>query len=808
MIHKTFTKSVISLAISSCFVASSVAWGQMLEEVVVTAQKRAESVQDIPIAITALSGSDIEKLGWEKPNDVAAQVPNMQVSAPLGDVQPLFSIRGVSMVDYTPSQASPIGVYMDEGYLGATYTHGMAQFDLERIEVLRGPQGTLYGKNTTGGAINLLSNTPDIDAGVDGYVKLGVQNFNGTLVEGAVENTLVEGKLAGRIAIKSKHVDGYWKNAIGPDMNETDYTTARVGLNWEPTETFGAVFKYTYAKSDAKSAAPRIDATTPLGTTLAGLPSNKQRHGGSINRAGDTVVKSNIANLRLNWDIGNYSIVSVTNGYDAEYFARTDTDGTEATLAGIDWASETKAFAQDLRLVSNLDGPFNFIAGIYYGNEDIDTHILHEDFFHDPDGAIALTLTKLSIGAGLQGDPALSAHLAVLADALPEFGMVDRRFDVEKESYAVYTDMTFDATDRLSFNLGLRYTSDETTRDYINYSRFERDGTPMGSFLPGNKLSAQFIAMGIDAPFVTWALSQGVPIPAGTYLDGVYTTDSGEVRSEKETAVTGKLAINYQINDDSMVYGSYSKGFRSGSFNNGLVYADQKNENGAYVKPEYIDAYEIGFKSEFFDSMLRLNGAAFYYDYQDQQFVTQVGISANLYNAGGADIKGLELELLAAPTEGLTLQAGLGLLDAEYTELYLPKLSTPLNPVDEVDLKGNTPVSSPELNFNFMVDYEFDISDTWYSAINFNGTFTDDQWFSAYNEAEGHEDISQEAYWVMNARLTFADKDDRLAVSLWVRNLADEEYDVYAINLQGGFGTNYFMEGAPRMYGAELTYRF
>ena len=136
---------------------------QQLEEIIVTATKRAESAQDIPIAVTGVTADMLDKLGFENANDVSAQVPNMQVSGPYGDVQPIFSIRGVSMSDYSSNQASPIGVYVDEAYLGPVYSHGANFFDIERLEVLRGPQGTLYGKNTTGGAINIITRTPTFD---------------------------------------------------------------------------------------------------------------------------------------------------------------------------------------------------------------------------------------------------------------------------------------------------------------------------------------------------------------------------------------------------------------------------------------------------------------------------------------------------------------------------------------------------------------------------------------------------------------------------------------------------------------------
>jgi iron complex outermembrane recepter protein len=786
--RNTFNKTALAATIVA--LGAQQAFAQ-LEEVVVTAQKRTESMQDVPVAVSAIGGDSIEQLGWDRPNDIAAQVPNMQVSAPLGDVQPLFAIRGVSMVDYTPSQSSPVGVYIDESYVGASYLHGLSMFDLERVEVLRGPQGTLYGKNTTGGAINLITRTPQIDDETNGNITVGAGNYGLVTAKGAVEGTVSEGALAGRLAFNYKENDGYYDNAIGQDMNQTDYYSLRGTLNWAPTDAFGAVLKVSYGDSDAATAPPRAEGTNPGGLNIAGSPDslNPDYHEGSIDQDGNTEAEMTLVNLTMNYELSGFDLVSVTSWYEGEYASNQDTDGTSSELLAINWGSETDAWSQDLRLVSAFDGPVNFIVGAYYGFEDVDTDIRHYQFF----GAPAINAVFPDQAPGI-----------LLSDGV--FGEIQRYFDVEKESWAVYGDLNWDITENLVMNVGLRYTDDENTRDYLNYSRLngkpltipgaitglpfdlETDPRTEGTYIPGNET-------GIGAPLVPPTV--GVPV----WTHGELTTASAPELSEDEGEVTGTLALNYHWNDDLMTYLRYSRGYRAGAFNNGLVYMDEGD--GAYADPEYIDAYEIGMKSEFFDGIMRLNGAAFYYDYADQQFVNQIGVSAILENAGGVDIYGLELELLAVPTDNLTLQAGLGLIDAEYDELELTG----------VDLAGNEPVSSPEVNFNIAADYTLDLGENWMTRIHLDGNYVDDQWFSAYNGANlpglgDYSEIGQEAYWLWNGRLTFSDQEDRFGISLWVANMTDEEYDIYAINLQGGFGYNYFMAGAPRTYGAEFTFRF
>jgi iron complex outermembrane receptor protein len=786
--RNSFKKTALATALMATVAQQASA---QLEEVVVTAQKRSQSMQDVSVAVSAIGGEDIEALGWDRPNDIASQVPNMQVSSPLGDVQPLFSIRGVSMVDYTPSQSSPVGVYIDESYVGASYLQGLSMFDLERVEVLRGPQGTLYGKNTTGGAINLITRTPQIDDETNGNITVGDGDYGLVTAKGAVEGTLSEGTLAGRLAFNYKENDGYYDNKIGKDMTQTDYYSLRGTVNWRTTENFNAVLKISTGDSDAASAAPRVVGTNPGGLNIAGSPDsrNQKYHEGSIDRVGNTESQMDLANLTLNYEMENYSLVSVTSMYSGEYLSIQDTDGTADSLLALNWGSETEAWSQDLRLVSSLDGPINFIVGAYYGFEDVDTDILHYSFF----GAPASNAVFPDQAAGI-----------LLSNGA--FGQVQRYFEVEKESFAVYGDLNWDFTEKLSMNLGLRYTDDENTRDRLNYSRI--NGGPLtipgaitglpfdivtdprteGSYIPGN-------TTGIDLPLVPPTL--GVPV----WTHGELTDESAPELSESEGEVTGTLALNYHWNDNLMTYVRYSRGYRAGAFNNGLVYQDEGDD--AYANPEFVDSYEVGIKSEFFDGIMRLNGAAFYYDYSDQQFVNQIGVSAVLENAGGVDIYGLELELLAMPTDNLTLQAGLGLIDAEYNELELGGF----------DLEGNEPVSAPDLNFNLAADYTIDIGENWMTRIHLDGNYVGDQWFSAYNDANlpglgDYSDIGQDAYWLWNGRVTLADNEDRFGISLWVANMADEEYDVYAINLQGGFGYNYFISGAPRTYGAEFTYRF
>jgi iron complex outermembrane recepter protein len=818
--------AAVGLTVSPMLVQS-----QVIEEVVVTAQRRSASVQDTPVAITGLSSDALGKLGFESANDISAQVPNMQVSGPYGEVQPIFAIRGVSMSDYSSNQASPIGVYTDEAYLPATFSHGMSFFDVERLEVLRGPQGTLYGKNTTGGAINIITKTPEIGDEWSGKVKVGAGSYGMETAEGAAGGTLIDNALAGRLAFKYKRDDGYVENKLGgPDQAQVDLFAARLALNWQITDSTSAIFKFTRGKNDAHPNPPRNEPRTDIRgmenlNPLAPYPTESgymdyvgyDRNSRNLdfwetedNRARDgeanLLSELDLAILTLNYEADNFSLVSVTSYTDANYSQNANTDGSPLRLLEIDWHTDTQSMAQDFRFVSNFDGMFSIVAGAYLATEETylnNVYALYEDLID-----FRTALAK----------PAAAGQAPFVLD----FGAVDQRQETVKDSAALYTQMRFDFTGNFGMDLGLRYTEDSTSQPYLNISRVGYDGTPRGTFVPGGS--------GYDQAFVPLALPPGVaggdpnaildfllnPLPylnqitdAGLpgFTEGPYTLDSAKKLDAKEKEWTGKLGLDYRFNDALMMYGSYSKGYRAGSFNGGIYYAERPLET-AYAAPEYIDSYELGFKSDLLDNSLRINAALFYYEYTDQQFINVVGISNYLENAGGSEILGFEAEVWWAATDKLVVQLGLGVLDTEYTELELRNIDTIDDNNDTIDLAGNELISAPPVNVSVAIDYDLYQNDYGYLSLNANANFQDDQWFSAYNDQAGHQYIKQDAYWIYNGRLSWYASDESWQASVWVKNVTEEEYDTYAINLQASFGFDYYSQGAPRTWGAEVTFNF
>ncbi|GAA4100170.1 TonB-dependent receptor [Zhongshania borealis] len=824
--------SVLAIAVLA---AANAAQSKQLEEVIVTAQKTSASTQDTPIAITGMTADSLEKFGFQNANDISAQVPNMQVSGPYGDVQPIFSIRGVSMSDYSSNQASPIGVYTDEMYMGATYTHGMNFFDVERLEVLRGPQGTLYGKNTTGGAVNIITNTANVGDDFGFNMKAGLGNYGATTGEFGVEDTLIDDVLAVRLGYSSSRNDGYVKNALGgPNLSQLDFQGARLSLEWVPAASTIVTFKYTNSGNDSRANASRNEprgnlendpvAVTALETGGVGVSShpdngyidntgysrpaqNLDRHEVQDDYTGALIVDNEQGILRVDHVTDNYTFTSTTSYSEADYSQKQNTDGGPDGLLHIRWAVETDAFSQDLRVAGDFGGPVSFITGLYFATEFQDMHNIYEIYETPPDLRVAVTF------------PGAAAFYPFLLD----FGGVDQKMITDKTSYAAYTQFRFDASDKLGFDVGLRYTVDEVDLEYLNVSRFNYDGEPIGTWVPGN-------TTGADEPFIAPSVGGRGPLevvqligdilngsvdandlapsgqPAG-YTHGPYTTDSAPQQSAKEQEVTGKLGVDYTVNDDLMLYASYSKGYRAGNFNGGVYYEVRDFEN-SYAEPEFIDSYELGFKSDLLDGSARLNAALFFYDYSNQQFINVVGVSNFLENAGGSTILGAEAEFTMALSERLMVNIGLGLLKTEYTELELSDTRTLNNPDDTVDLSGNELISAPQVSGNISVDYAVLRLNSGDLSLNINANYQSRQWYSAYNDDASYEHIKQDAYALVNTRLSWRSADDTYSISLWAKNLADQEYDGYAINLQAGFGFDYFQQGPPRSYGLELTYRY
>ncbi len=785
-----FQKRMLSAAIGVLAASGAInAQAQFLEEVVITAQKRTESLQDVPVSVSALSASDMEGLKYRDAGDIASQVPNLQRITTGGDGFPIFSLRGVSMSDYSFNQSSPVASYVDEVYKGNPAIQGVQIFDLERIEVLRGPQGTLFGRNSTGGAVNFITKAPSFER--SGYFRAGGGNFDRKEAHGAFETPLVEDVLAVRLAGTWIEQDGWFENENPgvDDGNAIDEYGLRATLLWEPNDDLQMVLRASTGEQDAVNYGVQAFNITPdgvggplyslynlLGATDA-LESTRQGLD-FFEFESDQDEKRNVDNdavsLTINWSLSDtLTLTSITSWDDGEIFNPEDADGTANLVVRPYYGGDAEQYTQDLRLTSDSGGPFDYIVGLYYAEEDVSNQTtigFWNDLDLNLDGGVdfqdCLDVAGVAFGLGPQ-TPAGAVTEGILNGEGLSLGLffpagcqIQNDFDQERTSRAVYADTSYAVNDALTLRLGLRYTKDETDLEGFSARINGSDETPLFNTIPGDPVD-----------------------PFATSVDDDIDDDE----------VTGKFGIDYTLADDTLLYASYSHGYRNGGFNAQAFFDPSELTE---VEPETLDAWEVGFKTRLLDERMELNGSAFFYTYEDQQFlnVDPVTLAQTLINIEESEIMGLELEMRYQATDTLFLRAGLGLLDTEVEEGTL----------SGVDLEGNELLMAPELNFNAALDWDVLTTDLGTLVVKLDTSYVDDHYFEIFNV----DRLQQDGYWLHNARLQFDAADDNWSVAVWSKNLSDKEYRTSAIDLQASFGFDYSHIGPPRTYGAEFTYRF
>ncbi|MEO1324736.1 MAG: TonB-dependent receptor, partial [Pseudomonadota bacterium] len=816
-----------------------------LGTVVVVAQKRAENLQDVPAAVSAFTPDELQSRGIGETSDLMGSLPNIQVTSAYGRTQPNFSVRGISVAnEFSASTASPVGVYVDEVYQGFRASHGQQLFDLANLEVLRGPQGTLYGRNTTGGAVNIFTRKPELD-GTNGYFTVGAGNFESYTAGGAVEFTPAQDVFGVRLAGTWSESDGYTENPFdGLTYGGVDSIAGRLSLRWDPGSDTSINAKVYFAENDPRQDLPYGIGYLDGGTNGAGVPLRAGLAEDDINADTAGFYKTTSEGLSISVDQSfgdNWSTTIVfgaqTDDYELSPF---DCDGSALDVCAIEYFSESDSWNFDARVAYEGER-LTFIGGAYAGNEEIYTRN-QPDFFG--------FLQPLLLGAGVPGeffnpavavgnslgtlpaftldptldptDPANCAAVVVNPNgyfdarsliafntdvaltntatgfavqsacaSAPPFAniLVDQEFTLERPSQAIYGEVKYDVTDRFAVTLGLRYTDDE-----VKY----KDALSTVANLNGD-----FVAALVPYTFDPAAVAAGTPIDRAT---------APRVNQEESTGeFSGRLVLDYQLTDDILTYASYSRGYRAGTFN-GLAYQDISQV--FFVDPEEVDAYEVGFKSRFNEDKMQLNAAAFFYDYQNQQIAEIVGATSFLRSVGG-EVLGFEAEFDWQATDTLLIDAAFGYLDTKYdaNQVFTP---------GGLDVGGNAFPNAPELTFNAGASWiAWEDGDRSFT-LRGDAQYMGDYWFDPFNDygqspcdqpAAGRTNLlatpeiacQNPGYWLFNGRATY--ETDQYAVSAWVKNAGDEFYYIYGLNLNA-FYQDYLTRGAPRTYGIEATMKF
>lgn len=582
-------------------------------EIVVTAQKRTERAGDVPVSLSVLGGAALDRARLTQADDLAARIPNLQFSATVGENTPIFALRGVSMSDFSLNQSGPVATYYDEVYKGNFAFLGIQLYDLDRIEVLRGPQGTLYGKNTTGGAINLVAARAVMRD--EGTLSIGIGNYDRVEASGAL-NLVLAPDLAARVAFTAARADGWFRNRLPgkPDLSGTREYAMRGTMAWEPRSDTRLTLRLSTSLQNPTNygnySKPGVNGVGAGAYELYGDGSSYFRDGLDVREieAGFTPrrrARTWSAALTGEFGVGRgLSLTSITAWDKGSLYVPEDTDGSPTRALEIPYTDRGTQFSQELRLTSDWSGPFNLIAG---------AHFHRESLFNS---------TMMNFWADLDVDGSGTVDAADCAANASLFAcVITNRFDQVKRSYALYSDLRYRIGERTTLRGGLRFTRD--------------DGAQLGL--------ASTIA-GVDGVLVA------TPI---TRMDRRFRTSN----------LSGKVGIDHHLGDAAMLFASYSRGYRGSGFN-AQAFFDPSEANVA--KPETIDAIEAGIKVHTSDKVFAASLTGFHYTYRNQQFlsVSPANAAQNLVNLERSRIYGAEFELDARPVPPLALHFGMGLLSA------------------------------------------------------------------------------------------------------------------------------------------------
>jgi iron complex outermembrane recepter protein len=788
------SKSVASLGGALCVLAVGVeaqevqGTGLTLEEITVTARRREESLQSTPVAVTALTGEALETRAAASVDAVSQFVPNVQFDGAAalsgGAYNATVFIRGIGQNDFAIFSDPGAAMYLDGVYLGRSIGGIMDAVDLQRVEVLRGPQGTLFGRNTIGGAVNIVSRQPSDE--FEGEVSLTGGRFN--RFDGkAVVNIALSDTFATRFTVASINRDGYQKRLTdGEDPGDRDARIGRVQALWNASENLDFTLSLDATRVRQNSAPLTLIDVAPVGVPFMNLYNGLVAPGlgipapngvSSVNaswRTGDidqtwaggpsvNDLDARGASLTVDWDLGAVAVKSITAYRELEALFARDGDNTPFTFRETINDDDQDQFSQELQLAgTSFDERLTWLVGVYYFDESAQEEGKANLALGTFAALEALTLPPGTTWCGLPG-PNPRAIAACPPPPLRFGGAgnpnnvgvdvgVDLFTRVANESVALFGQGTFDITDTLSVTAGLRWTQDDKEVQLVHF----------------REASGRYVV--------------GAPGTQDTFV-------------EKWSEVTPKLGLELQLTQDALLYASYAKGYKSGGFNarplSGIA------EVQTPYDPEIVDSYEVGAKTGWWEGRVTANLAAFFNDYTDMQLTINATPQNFVRNAGEAEIKGAELEIVARLARGFDVNVAAGYLDAQYTELD-PQLAT-LNPPLTADKKL---VKAPDWTLSAGMQYRFDVG-AGEIVLRGDWSYKSKVYHDVFNDAR----LAQEAFDLFNAYAAFITSNRHWEIAVFGTNLSDERYRLSG-NSSVGFGLAESTFSPPREWGATLRYRF
>ena len=716
-----------------------------LEEIIVTAQKRQENLQTLGISVSAFDGDTLNSMGTRDIVELSKFVPNLQIGTESSDLKAM--IRGVGSDNLEAFSDPGVAIHIDGVYQARPSGGNYLYYDMERVEVLRGPQGTLYGRNANGGAINFISNKPsdEFEASMD----FGMGDNDWQRFRGMINLPIYQGgfRFAGTGLFgfpTNETQDGYQKNLIagGTEGNDKDDSSTRVQFLLQPTEKLSLLF--AGGETHKQGVGPiRKRTNTPGAGTLSpnGTPANCDdcdyiATGGlreaykDIDESFDLLTRSYSFTLDYDLGFGTLTAIAADSSTDMGLVQDSDQSPIPKGVPGgtTDSAVVTQRSDQqtlEVRLASATGGPVEWLLGLYYLDE--------------------------------------NAFQSTLINRDPTFGAaktIEPLHDVNSKSSAVFGQFSIQPDDTLKLTAGFRTTNDE--KDAVGGTKVQIRPPCGGSFCWVNVGSQAY------SPEDSWS--------SGTY----------------------KLGIDKYINDDRMVYATMSTGYKAGGFNFGVSSAESYD-------PEELTAFEIGSKNRFNDGRMQLNATVFYYDYTDMQVFQVVDQTIVIRNAAEADISGAELEFVAALSDNLRVDASLGLLEAEYKKFILPSnlfLDAAGDPTN-IDVSGNRLINAPKWSGHIGAEHDFTSGKFGTFTVRGQLYISDDIYLRALNlEPYDH----QEGYTTFDVKVMWKSADSRWFGEAFINNITDEAVITNQEVTDSGI---YFANlNRPRSYGVVVGVRF
>ncbi|MDA8961775.1 TonB-dependent receptor [Congregibacter sp.] len=726
-------KTTLSVAVAmASFIGTNAALAQ-LEEVIVTAQKRAQSVQDVPLAISAFNSDELEAMDAKGFRSIVLSTPGLSGSAD-SDTQSVLTIRGIGTGAFSPGADNSVGTYFNEVPVSRNIG-GMGYLDVERVEVVKGPQGTLFGRNTSSGAISVTNSFASLEEN-SGSLRASAGDEGQLLYEG-IANYVVSDSFAVRVAARHDERDGTYQNGVtGDELNGRDHDQVRLGFTWAASDS--VLVNAYYENFQMNNRWQMVDNFGVWGNDVFADTIN-------VNGQPEQEIDADLAVLKVSWDINDTLSFTSTTGYYGSDIVAIPTDADTGDVPIVDFIEpwDLEQFTQEFRINGTGDRINWFVGASYY--EETARAISSVTIYEDPgldvlfeDEGLCLVAEDFGLACGVHVENSDAENTTT--------------------SYAVYGDVTWDMSDRLALTVGVRYTDEEKD-------------------------------MSLNTPLTDSTTTALIGAVTGGANNAIFNFTPGTISdSESWTSFDPRVALDYKLSDDTLLYASYAKGFKSGGFNR------QPTAPGATsilaFDPEENDAYEIGLKAEFLDRRARLNVSLFMYDYTDYQLETNDNASILIQNVADLETSGLEIDATWLISDSFDLRFTYAYLDAEFQKGVIED-----DAGGSLDLAGNRALRAPENTYSLAATWN--VTETIDARVDY--AYVDEMFFTADNST----DLLASDYSLINARLDY-NSPSGWGASLIGENLADEEY----INAMINFLLPMSAPGYGRAIRAEVRYQF